>query len=376
MAPCLGGGVTSAKAFFRPTWAEIRLASIKKNILRIRKIIGLRPRIMLVVKANAYGHGAVETARYVQKERLCGCLGVSSVEEGVGLRKSGVGLPILILGSLYPFESFAEAVNHDLSVTVSSLDAAKLVVAASSKHKKKALCHIKLETGMGRIGARKPSVIKIFEELSGSKNAGIEGIYTHLSSADCDREFTMSQIRLFNETLELLPQRQTRHMLKHVANTYAAAHYPESRMDMVRTGIGAYGLVRGFEPALSLKTRIVFLKDVRQGASIGYNRTFKAPKPMKIATIPIGYADGYLRRFSNSADMLVQGIRCRALGITMDMTMIDVSRIERPGVGDEVVVIGRQAGSEITAVELSKIADTIPYETVSIITARVPRIYL
>jgi alanine racemase len=275
------------------------------------------------------------------------------------------------------------------------------VIAASRALGKKAVCHIKLETGMGRIGARKPAVIKIFSELSASKSAVVGGLYTHLSSADTDPEFTARQLGYFDETVSGLagygvtppPDRPPKaglvekaveaarsgggmdKIIRHAANSAGLINYPQSRLDMVRAGLAAYGLMDNFEPVLSWKTRIVFIKTVREGAYISYNKSFRAPRPMKIATIPVGYGDGYIRRFSG-ARVLVGGVRCPVAGnVTMDMTMVDVTDARDASVGSEVTLIGRQGGAEITAGELAALAGTIPYEIVTLITSRVPRIY-
>jgi len=284
---------------------------------------------------------------------------------------------VLVLGSLYPFESFVEAIHADLTLTISSLEAARQAVSASKRLGKKTWCHVKLETGMGRIGARKPSVIKIFEELGGSKTAVATGLYTHLSSADSDPEFTARQLEYFSQTAAVLEKSGARALIKHAANSFAALNYPQSRWDMVRVGLAAYGCMEGFQAALTLKTRIVFIKTVREGAYISYNKSFRAPSPMKIATLPIGYGDGYMRALSNKADILVGGRRSRVLGnITMDMLMIDVTGVKEAAVGGGAVLIGRQGNEEVTACELAVKALTIPYEITTLITARVPRVYV
>lgn len=329
-----------------------------------------------MVKANAYGHGAPELAALAEREGLCWGFGVSSVEEGLALRASGVKSPVLVLGSLYPFESFIEAIGAGLTVTIASLDAARQVIEAARKLGRKASCHIKLETGMGRIGARKPSVLKIYDELAASGDVAAEGLYTHLSSADTDPDYTGKQLAIFSETAAELELRGARNLMLHAANSAGALGYPVSRMDLVRCGIAAYGLADGFEPALTLKTRIVFIKNVREGAFISYNKSFRADRSMRIATIPAGYGDGYLRRFSNKADVLIDGRRCRVLGnVTMDMAMVDVTGVKDAAVGSEAVLLGRQGAEEITAAELAGLADTITYEIVTLITARVPRVY-
>ncbi len=367
---------TAAVPILRPTRAEISLSAVRKNLVKLKNTAA-PARLLFVVKANAYGHGAVELARLAEKEKLAWGFGVSSVEEGLALRAAGLAGPVLVLGSLYPFESFVEAINADLMVTIASLDAARQVIEAARKLGKEAVCHIKLETGMGRIGARKPSVLKIYDELSSSGAVSVAGLYTHLSSADTDPDYTGAQLSIFSETAGELEARGARGLVFHAANSAATLNFPVSRMDMVRCGIAAYGLAEGFEPALSLKSKIVFIKNVREGAYISYNKSFRADRPMKIATIPAGYGDGYIRRFSNKADVLIGGKRCRVLGnVTMDMTMADVSAVKDAAVGSEAVLLGRQGGEEITAAELAGLADTITYEIVTLISARVPRIYV
>lgn len=360
----------------RPTRVEIRLSAVRNNLKKIAETAA-PARLLFVVKANAYGHGAVELARLAEREKLAWGFGVSSVEEGLALRGAGIKSPVLVLGSLYPFESFVEAINADLMVTIASLDAARQVIEAARSLSKKAVCHMKLETGMGRIGARRPALLKIYDELSASGYVTVAGMYTHLSSADSDPDYTARQLGYFTETAAGLREKGARGLTLHAAASCALANYPESRLDMVRSGIAAYGLAEGFEPALTWKTKIVFIKNVREGAFISYNKSFRADRPMKIATIPVGYGDGYIRRFSNKADVLIGGRRCRVLGnVTMDMTMVDVTAVKDAAVGSETVLLGRQGGEEVTAQELAAMAETITYEIVTLISARVPRVYV
>lgn len=360
----------------RPTRAEIRLSAVRNNLKKLKEAAA-PARLLFVVKANAYGHGASELARLAEDEGLAWGFGVSCVEEGLALRGAGIKSPVLVLGSLYPFESFVEAINAGMMVTIASLDAARQVIEASRRLGKKAGCHIKLETGMGRIGARKPSVLKIYDELTSSGLVDVAGVYTHLSSADTDEDYTGSQLSIFSDTIAELERRGAKGLCFHSANSCAAMKYPVSRMDMVRCGIAAYGLADGFEPAMELKTRVVFVKNVREGAFISYNKSFRADRPMRIATIPAGYGDGYVRRFSNKADVLIGGRRCRVVGnVTMDMTMVDVTGVKEAAVGAEAVLLGRQGPEEITAGELAGIAGTINYEVVTLVTGRVPRVYV
>ena len=360
---------------FRPTRAEVRLDAVRNNLKKLAAAAA-PAKLLFVVKANAYGHGAAVLAALAEKENLAWGFGVSSVEEGLALRSAGIRKPVLVLGSLYPFESFVAAIGAGLSVTIASLDAARQVAEAARGLGKKASCHIKLETGMNRIGARRPSALKIYEELAAAPETEVAGLYTHLSSADTDEEYTGGQLALLRESAREIAARGGRPML-HAANSCAAVALPGSRFDMVRAGIAAYGLAEGFAPALEWKTRIVFVKNVREGACISYNKSFHAPRPMKVATLPVGYADGYLRRFSNRADVLIGGRRCRVLGnVTMDMTMADVTEVKDAAAGAEAVLLGRQNGEEITAEELAGHAGTITYEIVTLISARVPRVYL
>lgn len=357
----------------RPTWAEIKLSALKNNLIKLKNTVGPAVRLMFVVKADAYGHGAAAAAGFAEREKLAWGFGVSCVEEGLALRAAGVRSPILVLGSLYPFESFVEAINAGLTVTIASSDAARQVVEASKKLGKKADCHVKLETGMGRIGARRPAVLKIFSELAAAGVAPA-GLYTHLSSADSDPAFTAEQLGFFDETVAGLAASGVKNIIKHAANSAGLLNYPQSRYDMVRSGLAAYGLMDGFEPVLSWKTKIVFVKTVREGTYISYNKSFRAPRPMKIATLPVGYGDGYVRRFAG-APVLVGGKRCPVVGnVTMDMIMVDVTDAPGAEVGSEVVLIGGQGREEVTAGELARIAGTIPYEVATLITARVPRV--
>ncbi|MFH1619720.1 MAG: alanine racemase [bacterium] len=366
----------AGSTFLRPTWAAVDLARVRRNFLRMTSAVGRDCRILFVVKANAYGHGAVPLALQAQEKKLCWGFGVSSVEEAAGLYEAGVNLPILILGSLYPFESFVNAIENGFHITISSVEAAVQVAEAALRLGKKAHCHVKLETGMGRIGVRRPGALKVLQDLSQSAGTVISGLYTHLSSTDCDPEFTRLQLRCFRETVEDCLKTGINPGIKHAANSFAAIHYPESRWDMVRPGLAVYGLMDGFEPAFSFKSRIVFIKNIRAGVSVGYGRSFRSRKPMKVATLPVGYADGYSRRLSNCGEVLVRGFRCRVLGtVTMDMTMVDVTHVAGAAVGDEAVLIGAQGNDEITVQDMSALSDTIVYDTICSVSSRVPRIY-
>ena len=362
--------------FLRPTWADIDLGAYGRNLQKIRAKVGPDVNILAVLKANAYGHGAERLGLYAQEHKLCQFFGAASVEEGILLRRAGITLPILVLGSIYPFEAFEYAIKYDLSVAVASLEAAKAIKQIARKLGKKARCHVKQDSGMGRIGTRRGGVMHIIHELAGDEFIELEGVFTHLSSVDTDPAYTEEQIGYFRDTMTNVRLHKIPVKLFHMAASPAIELRPDSYCDMVRAGHASFGLSDGFEPVLSFKSRIVFAKEVAAGASISYNRSFIAPSTMKVATIPVGYGDGYLRALSNKADVLIKGVRCRVLGnITMDMCMVDISAVPDARVGDEVVLIGRQGAEEIRAKELAQKAGTIDYELTTLLMPRVPRFY-
>ncbi|MDR0292479.1 MAG: alanine racemase [Elusimicrobium sp.] len=364
----------------RPTWAEIDLAAMENNLRFFHAAVGPDTKVLFVLKANAYGHGAAPLAKFAEEKHLCEMLGTASVEEGILLRAAGVKLPVLVLGSIYPFEAFEDAAKNNLSVTIASLSAAKAVRALADKLGQTVRCHVKQDTGMGRIGTRRDGVIKILSELSLSKNILIEGLYTHLSCPDTDCDFTDGQLGFFEDAALEAKARKFDIKMLHSCATLGTLFAPRGRYDMVRVGIGAYGALRGvkeLKPVLSFKTKIVFIKDIKKCFSISYNRSFTAEADMKVATLPVGYGDGYLRALSNKGKVLINGKFCKVLGnVTMDMMMVDVTAAPEAKVGDEVVLIGRQGNSEISACDAADWAGTISYEILTLITARVPRVYI
>ena len=361
----------------RPTKAEINLSAFRNNFKKARAIIGNKCKLMLSIKADAYGHGAIELAKISQKEKLLNGFAVALIEEGILLRNSGIKLPILVLGSIYPFSSFETALKHDLSVTVASLRAAKELSQAAKKLKVKAKCHVKIDTGLGRIGPRKPKALKTLKFLSSNPFVKIEGIYTHFSSVDTDTSYTKFQLKQFRELANECERQKIPTGFKHCDNSYAMVKYRQTHFDMVRPGAAVYGLIKGFEPILSLKSKIVFLKYAGKGESISYGRTHKCKSLTRIATIPVGYGDGYSRNLSNEGYVLIGGQRCKILGaVTMDMMMVDVSGVKDVKIGQEAVLIGRQGKKEITAQDLARLTKTNFYEITTAILPRVPRVYI
>lgn len=367
----------------RPTYAEIDLTALKGNLLKAKAVCSRKtivPKIMLLVKANAYGHGADLISTYVQKNNLCDAFAVSSIEEGVSLRNLGITKPILVLGSIYPFECFEYALKYNLSVAVASIRAAKFIVNLANKLKITAKCHVKQETGMGRIGSRRPAALEILRVLNkGGKYVCVEGCFSHFSSADGktaeDKKYTKKQFEYFKEFLCQAKAEGLNTGLAHISASSGFINYPKYSFDMVRLGHLAYGLEKGYKPVLSLHSKIVFIKDVRKGFCISYGRKHCCKKPSKIATIPIGYGDGFLRSLGNKTNVLIEGKKCPVIGnITMDMLMVDITKLGDIKVGSPVVLIGQQKKQKISALDHAKIAGTIDYEILTLLNKRIPRI--
>ena len=355
----------------RPTWAEISLDRFKNNLKKIKKIIPSKTKLLLVVKANAYGHGAVELAKYAEENFLVDCFGVTSIEEGIRLRENQIRLPVIILGSIYPPKNFPYLFKYLLTPTVSSLLLLKELERYTRSRNQRIKIHIKLETGMNRIGVWPETAKKMIDYITVSKNIILEGIYSHFSSADTDRLYTKQQLKRF---LDFVKDYRHLNIIKHIANSYAMLNYPDSHLDMVRCGIAGYGYLNGFDEIMTLKTRIVFIKTVKKGEFISYSKSYRTSRRSRIATIPVGYGDGYLRCLSNKAYVRIKNSYAPVVGnITMDMTMIDVTGLD-VDVGDEVTVMG--GGIErISIIETAKKANTIPYEITTLITERVKRVY-
>jgi alanine racemase len=310
--------------------------------------------------------------------------GVSSLEEGIALREGGIDGNILILGSIYPLENLAAAADYRLIPTISSLNGLIELVRLAPRHSRPLPFHLKIDTGMGRIGVFPESARNILKKIASLNEVTMKGMYTHFATADCDARYARQQIKYFLSTVAYARQ----HGLKftaHAASSAALLRYPQVHCDMVRPGLSLYGM-QPFEGAnkkvphesvLSWKTKIAFLKKVPAGSSISYGRTFTTTCPSVIATLPVGYADGYRRDLSNKAAVLVRGQRCTVVGrVTMDMLMVDVTTVKGVSIGDEAVLIGSQGAAAITAEEMAQWAGTISYEITCGISARVPRIII
>lgn len=369
----------------RVAWIEIDLPSIAHNIRELRRLLEPQTQLMAVVKANAYGHGALEVSQ-VAVNSGADWLGVAVLDEAVVLRNFGVEVPILILG--YTPEEQAEAVvEADIRQTVFSYSLAEALSEAALKLGKPARIHLKLDTGMGRIGfpAAEMSLAEILR-IRALPGLVIEGVFSHLSTADeAGKEFTLSQLDLFNQLLTRLQEAGIEKPIRHIANSAAIIDLPESHLDLVRAGIAIYGIYPSLYvnhqkadlvPAMSLKAQITQVKEIKAGTGISYGRTYIAERPTRIASLALGYADGYPRVLSNKGEVLVRGQRAPIVGtVCMDQFMIDVGHIPGAQAGDEAVIMGRQGDQCILAEEIAEKAGTINYEIVTRIGLRLPKIF-
>lgn len=364
----------------RPTYALVQLDAIRHNVRRLREIV--QKPIMAVVKANAYGHGAVEVAR-AAVEAGAAWLGVAFAGEGVALRRAGLRENILVLGYTPP-DLAAEAIAHDLSLAVYDLPLARAYGEAAA-HGRRARLHVKVDTGMGRLGVQPEEALSFVRAVRALAGVEVEGIFTHFATADeADLSFAREQLARFNGALAALEAAGRRPPLAHAANSAAALAMPEARFDLARVGIALYGLspsadVRlpaDFKPALEWKSEVSQIKRLPPGTPISYGREYYTKGPETIAVIPVGYADGFRRYPKNAAQVIVGGRRVPVVGrVCMDQIMADVSLANGVQVGDEVVLIGRQGAARITADEAAAWWGTINYDVVSGIMARVPRVY-
>ncbi len=368
----------------RPTWVEIDLDAIAHNVRAVCKKIGEDIKILAVVKADAYGHGAIETSRVLLKNGV-ELLGVAIPEEGIELRQAGINASIIILGSLLP-EQLDSVVAFSLTPTICDRLIAKELSYRAQKLHRKLKIHIKVDTGMGRLGVRHEDAVNFVKEIKHLNNLEIEGIYTHLATSDEeDKGFAYEQIGLFINVLKQLDAQNIHIPLKHAANSGAILDIPASYFNMVRPGLVLYGLYPSnsvsrsirLQPAMTFKTRIAYIKDVQKGVTIGYGRTYKTSKLSRIATLPVGYVDGYSRSFSNRGEVIVNGYRAPIIGrVCMDQCIIDVSAVPDVSIGNEVVLYGKQQSEEIPVETAASLIGTIPYEIVCTVGKRVPRVYV
>ncbi len=369
----------------RPTWAEIDLDNLAFNFRSMKNFIGGDIKVMAVVKADAYGHGAVSCARRLESEGV-DWFGVALPSEGIELREAGIRKRILCLGGFWDGQETA-LLNYNLTPVIFRLDQAEKFDRAAKKRNSTAEIHIKIDTGMNRIGVRHDEVEEFAKGLRAFDNLHVEGLMTHFSSADDldENDFTNGQIERFWESVAIFERTGFNPVYKDLANSPASVAHPNSYGNMVRLGGVLYGLGDDvlpkeidrpeLKPVLSLHTEIAHLKRVPKGETLGYGRTHRVDRDSLIATIPIGYQDGYGRGLSNKAEVIINGSIAPVSGrVSMDWTILDVTDIDAVSIGDEVVLIGEMGGASITSADIARLAETISYEITCGISKRVKRI--
>jgi alanine racemase len=367
----------------RPTRVEIDLAAIRHNISQIKTHIGAAPKLMAVVKANAYGHGAQKVSQAALQAGAT-CLAVSLPEEAIELRAAGITVPILSLGLVLP-EQANLILNNNLIATISTMDSINALAAVAQEHFSRIQVFLKVDSGMGRIGINLDQIADFLEAINKRPSLELIGIFTHLATADaCSKTYADTQLDRFRNSLTI-DHRLTTLPYISAANSATAIDLPHGHFNTVRAGIAIYGLPPSAEihnkldlrPAMALKSKIIYIKQVPAGTSISYGCTYTTEHQTFIATLPLGYADGYSRLLSNKAQVLINGRRRPIVGrVCMDQLMVDLGPVCDAAVGDEAVLFGRQGNEEITVTELADIIGTINYELVCGISLRVPRIYL
>lgn len=367
-----------------PSVAIVDLNAYASNLRVAREMAGPGVKLLATVKANAYGHGLVPVAR---KALDCGVamLGVATVEEAVTLREAGVTGAIVVL--FQPrLDALPAIVEYNLTLIVADVATAEHLGELARKANRVVPVHCQIDSGMGRQGFDIEKAAQDIQFLTRISHIDIEGLCTHFPVANKrDDEFTLNQIRSFRQVAKNLERAGIPFELAHAANSAGVVNYPKSAMDMIRPGLMTYGIwpaddlpaVNPLRPVLRWETSITQVRQLAPGDSISYGRTFTASEPMRVAILPVGYADGYQHRLSNRAEVLVHGLRCPVRGnVCMDQTIVDVTRAPQAKAGDTVVLLGEDGGDRITAEELAAHASTIPYEILTGIGERVPRVYL
>lgn len=370
----------------RPTWAEIDLDRLAENFRAVRAFCGDDVLYMAVIKANAYGHGAVECGRRLQAEGV-DWFAVATIEEGVELRQFGISLPILVLGGIWPGQEVS-LLNFDLTPAIFTIRQAESLNTSAKSAGKTATLHVKIDTGMNRVGFRTENIEQVARRLADLDYVRVGGLMTHFAAADSIEEtaFTNDQIASFSSAVDTFLAAGHRPEILNLANSPGAVAHPLSRSKLVRIGGLLFGITDDIlpknskrpdlKPVMSVHTKIAMIKTVPRSESIGYGRTFVAERDSLIATIAIGYNDGYGRGLSNKGEVIVCGRRAPVVGrISMDWTTIDITEIRGAKVGDAVTVLGSEGASIVTAEEIARKTDTISYEITCGIAARVPRIY-
>lgn len=365
----------------RPTHVEVDLSALTENLAAIRgRVQGAK--VMTILKANAYGHGLVPVAKHMVQ---CGAdyLGVALLEEGILLRNEGIFTPILVLGGISK-EQIPLFLKHDLTLTAPSVEKLRLIDEAASVLKVRARVHLAVDTGMERIGIHYYNAALLLEAALQCQHVEVEGIFSHFANADAaDLSHARLQLERFHDVLSFYTQRSLPMPMRHMANSAGILQLPESHLDLVRPGILLYGVYPSedcqrsvlVKPALTWKSRVAYFKVVQAGHPVSYGSTWQSDHPVRVITVPVGYGDGYFRALSSQAEVIVRGQRYPVVGrVCMDQMMVNLEQGTAYN-GDEVILLGNAEGQQITAAELARWAGTIPYEVLTNINTRVPRLY-
>ena len=368
----------------RPTRVEVSLDALTRNLAAIRAHTG-GAKVMAVIKANAYGHGLLPVAHHLMQNGA-DSLGVAFLEEGIALRNAGITTPILVFGGIGE-KQVPLFLQHQLSLTAPSIEKLRLIDEAAAALGTTASVHLKIDTGMERIGMHWYSAEKLLTASLTCRHTRVEGIYSHFANADAapgDLSHARLQLERFLELLAFYDQRSLPTPTRHIANSGAILQLPDAHLDLVRPGILLYGVYPSTEcaqtfpvtPALTLKSRVAFFKVVKAGNPVSYGSTWTPTHDTRVVTLPVGYGDGYFRAFSNQSHVLIHGQRHPVVGrVCMDQTMVNLGPHGTAYNGDEVILLGTQENETITAAELAELARTIPYEILTNLNTRIPRIY-
>ena len=372
----------SETEIIRPTRVEVDLSVLKENFKQIKKYVG-NVKIMPVLKANAYGHGLVRIAQFYS-EMKADYLGVAVVEEGILLREKGIKLPILVLGGIWG-NQIPLFLKHDLTITASSIDKLKQIDETAEQMKIKAKVHLKIDTGMERLGVHYYNAEKFLEAAYKCKNLKIEGIFSHFANSESkDLTYSKLQLERFNEVLSYFGKHSIEPPLRHISNSGGILQLPEANFDMVRPGIMLFGVYPSKEvkrtieikPALTWKSLVVYFKVIKPNHPVGYGSTWQTDHNVRAVTVPVGYGDGYLRSMFNKAEVIINGERYPVVGtISMDQIIVNLEQGSAYN-GDEVILLGSDGKNSITCEEMAEWAGTIPYEILTNINTRVPRVYI
>lgn len=365
----------------RSTWAEVNLTRLEYNLAAIKKAVS-PARVMLVVKANAYGHGLVEVSKALAGKT--DYIGVAVLEEGILLRKLGITAPIIVLGGIWG-DQISNYLQHNLTLTASSVERLEQINAVAAQMGVKAKVHLKIDTGMERIGVHYYSAHLLQEAALKCAHVEVEGIYSHFANAGCgDLTHARLQLERFNEVLRFYERRSLPMPMRHFANSAAVLQLPESYFDLVRPGITLYGVYPTrqvprtiqVKPALTWKSRVVYFKVVKPGHPVSYGSTWQSDHEVRVVTIPVGYGDGFFRSMSNRARVIIRNKMYPQIGtICMDQMMVNIEWDSAYN-GDEAILLGEMGGQRITVEDLAEWAGTIPYEILTNINTRVPRVYI